>query len=230
LIVEKLLNPKLSELDSLSLLDSNAILAFKLQYLFRFLYTETFYSPVLLNAVNELKVQHPNSLHLAYLEPQVQKLKAYLKAASTDYDKGEIIETNYIRFADLIESFKGQNILVDLWATWCAPCIKEFNYKSRIKPYVDNGKIVILYISIDNETSKKKWKENIKFNQLEGYHALANDVFVKDMWQVLGGDQGVIPRYALIDKNGNIVLNNAARPSDGEKLTKQIESLLSQAN
>ena len=42
----------------------------------------------------------------------------------------------------------------------------------------------------------------------------------------LGGTEGLIPRYALIDKSGAIYLDNASRPSDGEKLVQQIQSLL----
>lgn len=230
LIIEKLINPNLEQLDSLSLLDGDAVLAFKLQYLFRFLYTETFYSPTLLHAVNELKREYPNSQHLDYFEPQIQKLKAYLKSASTEYDKGKFIETNYLKFEDLLHVFKGQNILVDLWATWCSPCIKEFSYKEILKPYVNAKKIVVLYISLDNENLKKKWKENIKFNQLDGYHILANDVLIQDIWEKLGGEKGAIPRYALVNKNGNIVVSDAARPSNSKKLSKQIDDLLSLSN
>ena len=98
--------------------------------------------------------------------------------------------------------------------------------KSESPTFIDERKITVLYVSIDKSRWEKKWRENIRFNQLEGYHVLADDVLIQDMWDFLGGKQGIIPRYALIDKNGDIFLNDAARPSESEKLTEQIKSLL----
>ena len=47
------------------------------------------------------------------------------------------------------------------------------------------------------------------------------------MWIYLGGRQGITPRYTLIEKNGRVFRNDAARPSEGEKLVEQINSLIS---
>jgi hypothetical protein len=47
------------------------------------------------------------------------------------------------------------------------------------------------------------------------------------MWEVLGGMNGVIPRYALVDKEGKIFLNETARPSQSKKLIEQINNLIS---
>lgn len=68
----------------------------------------------------------------------------------------------------------------------------------------------------------------MRFNELAGYHVLADDVLIQDMWKQLGGTPGMIPRYALIHKNGSIYISNAARPMEGEKLVTQIEALLAE--
>ena len=57
-------------------------------------------------------------------------------------------------------------------------------------------------------------------------HVLADEVLIQDMWHFLGGRQGAIPRYALIDKNGALFLKDAARPSESEKLIEQINNLI----
>lgn len=226
LVVERLLNPRLEVLDSLKLLNDKAILAFKIHNLSRFLYTQTFYSPVLLSAVNKMKTDYAGSRLLEPYQPKIELLKEYLKRAAKDYHKARIVETNFLRFNDLLDTFKGKNLFIDVWATWCAPCVDAFNYKSVLKPFIDDGSISALYISIDQPRWKNKWKENIRFNELEGYHVLADDVLIKDMWEQLGGVAGMIPRYALVDKNGSLFLSNAASPSDGDRLVKQIKEML----
>jgi thiol-disulfide isomerase/thioredoxin len=165
-----------------------------------------------------LKAQYPDSELLKPYEPKIELLQTYLKKSASSYDKCKIVPTNFLYFSDLLEQFKGKNLLIDIWATWCAPCVEDFNYKSVLKPFVEQEKLTILYISVDKLSWKRKWQENMRFNELEGYHVLANDVLIQDMWKQLGGPAGSIPRYALIDKNGSIYLSDAARPSEGEKL------------
>lgn len=46
------------------------------------------------------------------------------------------------------EAFKGKLVLVNIWATWCAPCVKEFpSLKGLVEKF--NGELVVLAISHD---------------------------------------------------------------------------------
>lgn len=229
-IVEALLFPDSTITDNILVLDEKSVLANKVYTLFLYLNSQTAYSPTLLYAYNELKKKYPNSVHIAQFEPQVEKLKAYLKSSSEKFDKAILIDKNYYQFEDLLAELKGRNIMIDVWATWCGPCIEEFKYKSTMQPFIDRGELTVLYVSIDKERWTKKWRDNIKYNQLEGYHVLANKVLIKDMWKFLGGMTGTIPRYALITKDGKLFKGNAARPNQTEKLKVQIQNLLTSPN
>jgi thiol-disulfide isomerase/thioredoxin len=47
-----------------------------------------------------------------------------------------------------LSQFKGKIVLINFWATWCAPCVKEFPSLSGLVQKMD-GKVVILAISYD---------------------------------------------------------------------------------
>ena len=149
-----------------------------------------------------------------------------MKASQGTFNGGKIIRKNYDTFKELISRFEGKNVLLDIWATWCGPCIQEFEHKEKLASLVEGGNIEFLYISIDKSEWEDRWKNSIKYNQLDGFHYRADEKFVADMWEALGGDEGAIPRYALIDKNGQIFMNTAARPSEGNKLVSQINDLI----
>ncbi len=212
--------------DSLLFNDEKTVLAYRLSNLQRYLTNELFYSPALLDAVYELERQYPESAHFKHFEPYLEKLETSIHKGGEKYDKAIVIKKNYTSFQDLLEQFQGKNLLIDIWATWCHPCVADFRYKNVVKPFIENQTIQLLYISIDKPQWEDRWRQSMKYNELEGYHVRANNELIIDMWKVLGGDVGAIPRYALVDKNGEIFLNTAARPSDDEKLTEQINRLL----
>ncbi|MDH5365965.1 MAG: hypothetical protein OEW67_03205 [Cyclobacteriaceae bacterium] len=212
--------------DTTIIRSQKAVLAYQLDGLQRRMNSEYYYSPTLLNAFYDLQSQYPDSENLKHFEPQVTKLKAYLKSTKTTYNKGVIINRNHKSFESLLGGFKGKNVLIDIWATWCRPCIEDFKYKQMLQPFIDSLQLEVLYISFDKPEWEDRWKNSIKFNELEGHHFRANKKFIEDMWIELGGMVGAIPRYALVDKKGELFLSTASRPSEGTKLVDEINQLL----
>ena len=212
--------------DTILFSDKKSRFAYELSGLQRFLNDQLFYSPALLIAVYDLQKKYPNSANLGFYKPQIEKLRANLEIAQHEFKGGKIINSNYNLLNDLLKRFEGKNVLIDIWATWCHPCIEDFKSKSTIQPFIDTQRLEILYISIDKPEWEDRWRQSIKINQLAGYHFRANSKFITDMWNVMGDFQGAIPRYVLIDKTGKIYKSTAARPSMGEALPAQIEELI----
>jgi len=119
---------------------------------------------------------------------------------------------NYKGGKTSLQSLKGKYVYIDVWATWCAPCRQQIPALKKIEEKYKNKKIAFVSMSIDKSKDKGKWQKMIKNDKLTGIQLLSendwNSKFVKD-YQITG-----IPRFILIDPDGNIVNANAPRPTD----------------
>jgi len=224
--LDEMVIDRLFHYDTLLISDSKSRFAYELSGLQLYLNDQLFYSPALLHSVYALQKKYPKSAHMDFYKPRIEKLKASLEASQLEFENGKIISSNYGSLKDLLKRFEGKNVLIDIWATWCHPCIEDFKYKSSIQPYRDSLQLEVLYISIDKPEWDDRWRQSIKINQLEGHHFRANNKFINDMWSTIGDLQGAIPRYVLIDRKGSIFKSTAARPSMGNELPSQIAELV----
>lgn len=128
-------------------------------------------------------------------------------------------------FRDAVASFKGNYVFIDIWASWCPDCIKEFEHNTELKSFLKSNEIACLYISLERSPDRDKWKLYLNKYNLIGSHILINDALREDLYKVLGTTSLWIPRYILVDPNGNIVLPEGALPSDGTKLFDQINQI-----
>lgn len=54
-----------------------------------------------------------------------------------------------------ISDFRGQGVVLNFWATWCAPCIKEMPALVRLKELVSEDNITVLALSEDRGGAEK---------------------------------------------------------------------------
>ncbi|XCF04995.1 TlpA disulfide reductase family protein [Tamlana crocina] len=152
---------------------------------------------------------------------------------STDKKNNEIIEEKYKKLTALdvgkpspkfnnyknyeggttsLDDLKGKYVYIDVWATWCGPCIMQIPALKEVEEKYHDKNIEFVSISIDKASDFDKWKIMVEEKDLKGVQLFADkdwtSSFVKDY-----GIQG-IPRFILIDPQGNIVDTNAPRPSD----------------
>lgn len=128
---------------------------------------------------------------------------------------------NYVAYKGAkksLDSFKGKYVYIDVWATWCGPCIQQIPYLKKIEKEYHSKNIEFVSISTDEarrsggswEAAEKKWRNFVKDKQMSGVQLWSGeDYSFQQAYQITG-----IPRFILIDPNGNIVEANAPRPSD----------------
>ena len=121
---------------------------------------------------------------------------------------------NYKGGTTSLDDLKGKYVYIDVWATWCGPCKREIPYLKEITKKYDGKNITFVSMSIDKKEAYDAWRKMVDDEKLEGVQLFAPNDWKSDFVT----DYGImgIPRFILIDPEGNIVNANAPRPSSKE--------------
>ena len=157
---------------------------------------------------------------------QSDKMVTYFQRAYSDNLKTSIGSTSPT-FSDYMDynggkkslnSFLGKYVYIDVWATWCGPCIQQIPSLEKLMKEYKNKNIEFISISTDDQrrnggswdAAEKKWRSFIKKRQMGGTQLwIGKDNSFQQAYKI-----NSIPRFILIDPKGNIVDANAPRPSD----------------
>lgn len=151
-----------------------------------------------------------------YLGESIALKKALPEGSkSPDFKDFENIDGSLTSLAD----FKGKYTYIDIWATWCGPCKREIPSLKALEEEYHNKNIQFASISIDDDRShggswdkaKSDWKAMVNDKNLTGIQ-----LFAPNGWQtefIRAYKINGIPRFILLDPDGNIVNPDAPRPS-----------------
>lgn len=137
-------------------------------------------------------------------------------------DKDKLIELrNNKQLTSLIDSILQTDkkyIYVDIWATWCKPCIGEFPFSKKLHKQTSSN-VKFVYLCMGSLISD--WQEaKTKFN-LSGEQYFLNEIQTKYLRETLGVYS--YPRYFLLNDKGEIIDINMSRPSDPKTLERLIK-------
>ena len=122
-----------------------------------------------------------------------------------------------------LEDFKGKYVYIDVWATWCGPCLAEIPSLKNVEEKYHGKNIEFVSISIDVAKDHDKWKTFVTDKSLGGVQLFADKDWNSDFMKGYGIKS--IPRFILIDPNGIIVKSDAASPSN-PVLKEELDKLL----
>ena len=102
-----------------------------------------------------------------------------------------------------LDSFKDKLVLLDIWATWCEPCIRTMPAVHELQKHFNKdpkSKVYVLSVSVDDNVGAVR-----KFLKKRGYGE--DFATLIDTKQVIGDDVplDVVPSFFLLDGQGNLV-------------------------
>jgi thiol-disulfide isomerase/thioredoxin len=124
-------------------------------------------------------------------------------------------------FENIISEYEGKVIYLDFWASWCRPCKNEMPHSLNMQKHFKGKDVVFLYLSSDRD--QKAWEKAVAQLKITGENYLVTGKIHNEYNTLF--DVKYIPRYVLINKDGEVVNATANRPSNPQS-TKDIEALL----
>ncbi|RYX82497.1 TlpA family protein disulfide reductase, partial [bacterium] len=166
---------------------------------------------------NIVKEQFKNDT--AYLKEQITYFKqAFPKKFTESIEGREFIKTNErilhplkadkaapafsIKTIDgkniSLASLKGRYVLLDFWATWCAPCMRDVPFIKTVRKRYAPDKLIIIGISQDRNLAKLK--QVIKQQGMNWVHYYDGETEISKLYGI-----NEFPTLILLDDKGKII-------------------------
>jgi thiol-disulfide isomerase/thioredoxin len=187
---------------------------------------------------NTLKSALTNSLPISdkqisfYLENCIsQNCRRIIENLISNKSKQKNISSNALLFSDttslsdlyhLLSTQKNEYIVLDFWASWCAPCRKAMPESEKLRKEFLNRGIQFMYLSLDEDIGN--WKLAHSLEKLpDSSSFLLLKSFKSDVVKTY--NVSFIPRYMLVTKYGKVI--NADLPHVGDpRLPALLKKLL----
>ncbi|MGL4492601.1 MAG: TlpA family protein disulfide reductase, partial [Tannerellaceae bacterium] len=124
-------------------------------------------------------------------------------------------------FANLIKPYEGNVLMIDFWNLGCGPCragmLKDRDMVERLK----DKKIKFLYVTCDVDSPIEHTEKFLNDNNIKGEQIRIS----KDDWSRISSKLSIsgIPHQTLVDKNGEILMNNHKGIEVNEPVLLQLE-------
>lgn len=155
-------------------------------------------------------------------EVMKQKLqKKLIKTPAPDFVLFDL-DGNKVSMASL----RGKTVVLDFWATWCAPCIAAFpGMQTVMDKYKTDDKVVFLFINtLEKGPDKKKKAGDLISEKNYNFQVLMDEQDkVRGDYKVSG-----LPSKVVIDKDGNIRFKSMGF-SPGSEPVKELSMMIEMA-
>jgi thiol-disulfide isomerase/thioredoxin len=111
-----------------------------------------------------------------------------------------------------ISQWQGDLLVVNFWATWCAPCIEEMPDLQKVQAEYATRGVTVVGVAIDNAAAVRRFRDeqNIRLPLLIAGAAGT------ELARQLGNPMGALPYTVLVDRSGRVVQSKLGRLRAGE--------------
>lgn len=120
-----------------------------------------------------------------------------------------------------ISEWDGKIRLVNFWATWCPPCLREMPAFIDMQAQFADKDFVVLGIAVDTKDAVETFVETMDIN----YPIFVGDSAALELTTLYGNRLGVLPFSVFIGKNNKIISTH-----NGEITAETIKSILLSQN
>ena len=106
-----------------------------------------------------------------------------------------------------LEGWRGKTLVINFWATWCAPCREEIPDLIAIRTEYAAKSVEIVGIAIDNAQAVKPYAQQMSIP----YPLLIGEGSALEMSRTLGNPSGALPYTVVIGPDGAILLRHLGR-------------------
>lgn len=117
-----------------------------------------------------------------------------------------------------LAKLKGKYVLLDFWATWCGPCVKEIPFIKSLRKTYPSDKLAIVSISEDRDLTKLK--QFISQQEMNWYHFFDKETDISKLYSVFE-----YPTLLLINKQGKVIYKSDHVKNDQVEIAKILNCL-----
>jgi thiol-disulfide isomerase/thioredoxin len=100
-----------------------------------------------------------------------------------------------------LSHWRGKVLVVNFWATWCAPCREEIPALIRVQRKYAANSVQIVGIALDNASKVLDYMEEMRID----YALLIGTMETLSVTKELGNRAGVLPFTVVLDRTGRVV-------------------------
>jgi thiol-disulfide isomerase/thioredoxin len=136
---------------------------------------------------------------------------ATLWAASVTDDQGK---------PQSLAAFKGQKVVVNFWASWCGPCVKEMPELVQLSHAYQAKGIRFVGVAVDSDKNVQAFLQKVKVD----YPVFVSGYAGADLARNFGNTAGALPFTVVIDANGRVRMTKLGE-IEPNQLKKTLDTL-----